>query len=104
MALLRDRIPDPPRPAPEFSAGALIGGVLHSLDMPGDPPVPFQSADSSDLRPAPSPTEYELIPFQLGDGIDYPGSPMQWFAIPKMYYEMMRQWANPLHARLAFER
>ncbi|HEU0301409.1 MAG TPA: LodA/GoxA family CTQ-dependent oxidase, partial [Longimicrobium sp.] len=63
-------------------------------DMPGDPPVPFQSAERSDLRPTPSPTEYELIPFQLGDGIDYPGSPMQWFAIPRMYYEMMRQWAK----------
>ncbi|HZG41340.1 MAG TPA: LodA/GoxA family CTQ-dependent oxidase [Longimicrobium sp.] len=63
-------------------------------DQPGDPPVPFQSADSSELRPTPSPTEYERIPFLLGDGIDYPGSPMQWFAIPPLFYEMMRKWAR----------
>lgn len=65
-----------------------------AYDMPGDPPVPYQSADRSSMRPTPSPNEYELIPFQLGDGIDFPGSPMQWFAIPRMYYEMMRQWAH----------
>lgn len=73
--------------------------IFHALrspmyDMPGDPPVPFQSADRSSMAPAPGPRQYELLPNQLGDGIDYPGSPMQWFAIPPLFYEMMRQWAG----------
>ncbi len=74
--------------------------IFHALRSPayepvGDPVVPYQGADASDLKISRGrlPKE-EKIPFLLGDGIDYPGSPMQWFAIPKFQYEMMRKWAE----------
>ncbi|MFL6197751.1 MAG: LodA/GoxA family CTQ-dependent oxidase [Thermoanaerobaculia bacterium] len=65
-----------------------------AYDKPGDPPVPYQSADLSEIKIRRGLPKQEWIPFLLGDGIDYPGSPMQWFAIPRFQYEMMRQWAE----------
>jgi hypothetical protein len=69
-----------------------------AYDTRDDPIVPFQSADSSQLG-GPELIERVLfkdgrIPFLLGDGINFPGNPMQWFAIPEFFYEMMRKWAD----------
>lgn len=33
------------------------------------------------------------IPYMLGDGINYDGSPLQWFQFPKLQYEYLRAWA-----------
>jgi hypothetical protein len=33
------------------------------------------------------------IPYMLGEGINYDGSPLQWFQFPKLQYEALRAWA-----------
>lgn len=33
------------------------------------------------------------LPYYVGDGINYPGSPAQWFAIPPMLYDQLEQWS-----------
>lgn len=35
-----------------------------------------------------------LFPFHPGDGVDYPGSPAQWFAIPPFMYQHLENWAK----------
>ncbi len=34
------------------------------------------------------------IPMMLGDGINFDGSPLQWFQFPQLQYEMLRHWAD----------
>ena len=45
-----------------------------------------------------SPTAYLderlKMPMMLGDGINYDGSPLQWFQFPKQQYEFLRYWAE----------
>lgn len=38
-------------------------------------------------------TERLKIPYMLGDGVNFDGSPLQWFRFPKVQYEMLRAWA-----------
>ena len=33
------------------------------------------------------------IPYMLGDGVNFDGSPLQWFQFPKTQYEYLRAWA-----------
>src|SRR5690606_34624453 len=42
------------------------------------------------------------IPYMLGDGVNYPGSPLQWFQFPSLQYGYLKSWAagdfvNDLH-------
>lgn len=42
------------------------------------------------------------IPYMLGDGVNFPGSPLQWFQFPKLQYSYLKAWAagdfvNDLH-------
>ncbi|MGB0386812.1 MAG: LodA/GoxA family CTQ-dependent oxidase [Ardenticatenaceae bacterium] len=57
---------------------------------PGSDPIPAGDA----IGPVDTPLPQPQRPMMLGDGIDFPGSPMQWFAIPKMKYEQLRQWSE----------
>ena len=34
------------------------------------------------------------LPYMLGDGINYDGSPLQWFQFPKLQYSYLEHWAN----------
>jgi len=34
------------------------------------------------------------IPYMMGDGVNYSGSPLQWFQFPKQQYEHLRMWAE----------
>lgn len=34
------------------------------------------------------------LPYYPGDGIDYPGSPAQWFAIPPVLYDQFKNWRD----------
>ncbi|MCC5979000.1 MAG: CTQ-dependent glycine oxidase GoxA [Salinarimonas sp.] len=34
------------------------------------------------------------IPYMLGDGINYDGSPLQWFQFPELQYAMLQHWAD----------
>ncbi|OWJ69227.1 hypothetical protein BWR60_01460 [Inquilinus limosus] len=33
------------------------------------------------------------IPYMLGDGVNYDGSPLQWFQFPKLQYQHLKDWA-----------
>ncbi|MBZ6078984.1 CTQ-dependent glycine oxidase GoxA [Microvirga puerhi] len=42
------------------------------------------------------------IPYMLGDGVNFPGSPLQWFQFPALQYSYLKSWAtgdfvNDLH-------
>lgn len=39
-------------------------------------------------------TDPILLPYYPGDGINYPGSPAQWFAIPPVIYDYFREWKD----------
>ncbi len=56
-------------------------------DYTNEPIIP--SKDKTDLTDLGSGTEELKLPSYPGDGINYPGSPAQWFAIPPMLYEQL---------------
>lgn len=39
-------------------------------------------------------TERLKMPYMLGDGINYDGSPLQWFQFPELQYRHLQQWAE----------
>ena len=57
-----------------------------------EPIIP--SKDNTDLKNRGSGREELKLPYYPGDGIDYPGSPAQWFAIPPVLYEQLRRWKD----------
>lgn len=57
-----------------------------------EPIIP--SKDKTDLVNRGSGTEKLKLPYYPGDGINYPGSPAQWFAIPPMIYEQLKRWRD----------
>ena len=50
------------------------------------------SKDQTNIKPSPTPAPLQL-PYYPGDGVDYPGSPLQWFAIPPFMYKHLENWA-----------
>ncbi|WP_299627260.1 CTQ-dependent glycine oxidase GoxA [uncultured Tateyamaria sp.] len=48
---------------------------------------PYNLTDSAYIE------ERLKIPYMLGDGVNYDGSPLQWFQFPKLQYEYLRAWA-----------
>lgn len=61
-------------------------------DYNNEPVIP--SKNTTDLTQVESGTAPLLLPFYPGDGIDYPGSPAQWFAIPPFMYKELERWKN----------
>ncbi|WP_064968073.1 LodA/GoxA family CTQ-dependent oxidase [Tenacibaculum ovolyticum] len=57
-----------------------------------EPVIPSKS--TTDITNLGSGTEDLKYPFYPGDGINYPGSPAQWFAIPPMLYEQLKSWRD----------
>lgn len=55
-----------------------------------EPIIPSSSTTSIDDRGVGT-TEL-MLPYYPGDGINYPGSPAQWFAIPPLLYEQLKRW------------
>jgi len=41
-------------------------------------------------------TERLKMPYMLGDGVNYDGSPLQWFRFPDLQYRHLRMWAEGL--------
>jgi len=39
-------------------------------------------------------TERLKMPYMLGDGVNYDGSPLQWFRFPKLQYQHLQLWAE----------
>lgn len=58
-------------------------GIIPSKDV--------TSFDALGIPPRP-----EKLPYYVGDGVNYPGSPAQWFAIPPMLYDQMEKWSQGL--------
>ncbi|MBQ4879951.1 LodA/GoxA family CTQ-dependent oxidase [Pseudoalteromonas luteoviolacea] len=52
--------------------------------------IPSKDKTNIAERPATYPLK---LPFYPNDGVDYPGSPMQWFAIPPFMYQHLQNWA-----------
>ncbi|WP_435138905.1 CTQ-dependent glycine oxidase GoxA [Pseudopelagicola sp. nBUS_19] len=48
---------------------------------------PYNLGDSAYLE------ERLKIPYMLGDGVNYDGSPLQWFQFPKLQYASLQAWA-----------
>ncbi|WDF54204.1 LodA/GoxA family CTQ-dependent oxidase [Mucilaginibacter sp. KACC 22063] len=57
-----------------------------------EPVIPSSSTTSISNRG--SGLDELKLPYYPGDGINYPGSPAQWFAIPPLLYDKMRQWKD----------
>ncbi|MCO7189563.1 MULTISPECIES: LodA/GoxA family CTQ-dependent oxidase [unclassified Pseudoalteromonas] len=51
------------------------------------------SKDATNIANEPATSRLQ-IPFYPNDGVDYPGSPVQWFAIPPFMYQHLQNWAN----------
>ncbi len=54
----------------------------------------IKSNTNTDITNLGSGTEELKYPFYPGDGINYPGSPAQWFAIPPMLYQQLKSWRD----------
>lgn len=50
--------------------------------------------EGTDLKNLTSGVEALKLPFYPGDGINYPGSPAQWFAIPPILYSELQRWRD----------
>lgn len=61
-------------------------------DYNNEPVIP--SKNKTDLINLGSGTEELKLPYYPGDGIDYPGSPAQWFAIPPILYNQLEKWRD----------
>ncbi|MFT5778197.1 MAG: hypothetical protein ACI837_001153 [Crocinitomicaceae bacterium] len=57
-----------------------------------EPIIP--SKDKTDLTSLGNTLDDLKLPYYPGDGINYPGSPAQWFAIPPMLYEELKKWRD----------
>ena len=55
-----------------------------------EPIIPSSSTTSIEDRGVG--TDELLLPYYPGDGVNYPGSPAQWFAIPPLLYEQLKKW------------
>jgi L-lysine epsilon oxidase C-terminal domain len=68
------------------------------FDLFRDPSYPYSnepiipSNSGTNIVNLGSGTEKLKLPFYPGDGINYPGSPAQWFAIPPILYDQFAQW------------
>lgn len=50
--------------------------------------------DPHDLGPEAFLTQQLRMPYMTGDGINYDGSPLQWFQFPHLQYSYLQHWAN----------
>ncbi|CAL2084807.1 conserved protein of unknown function [Tenacibaculum sp. 190524A05c] len=57
-----------------------------------EPIIPSKS--KTDITNIGSGTQELKYPFYPGDGINYPGSPAQWFAIPPVLYHELKKWKD----------
>jgi len=51
------------------------------------------SKDKTNIKQRSGKSELKL-PYYPNDGVDYPGSPMQWFAIPPFMYQHLKNWSE----------
>ncbi|WP_299685737.1 LodA/GoxA family CTQ-dependent oxidase [uncultured Dokdonia sp.] len=68
----------------------LFRNPIYNYD--NEPIIPSKDMTNIDNRG--SGTQELKLPYYPGDGIDYPGSPAQWFAIPPMIYDELKKWKD----------
>ena len=68
----------------------LFRDPLYNYD--NEPSIPSKS--KTDITNIGNGTQELKYPFYPGDGINYPGSPAQWFAIPPILYNELRKWRD----------
>lgn len=61
-------------------------------DYINEPIIP--SADVTSFEALGIPSVPQLLPYYVGDGVNYPGSPAQWFAIPPLLYDKLERWSK----------
>ncbi len=68
--------------------------LFRNPDFPfnNEPIIP--SNQTTDITNIGSGTDELLLPYYPGDGVDYPGSPAQWFAIPPILYQQLKNWRD----------
>ncbi len=86
--------PDPSDEAEAKSVRKKIFELFRNpiYDYDNEPIIP--SKDMTDLSALGLGNEKLKLPYYVGDGINYPGSPAQWFAIPPMLYEQLKLWSE----------
>lgn len=57
-----------------------------------EPVIP--SKEQTDIQNRGVGTDELKMPFYPSDGVDYPGSPAQWFAIPPVLYQQLEYWRD----------
>lgn len=68
---------------------------LRELADPSDSAREAREAVLAAIRdPADTSPSQDQIPYNLGDGANYPSSPHYWFTIPESQYEILRGWAD----------
>lgn len=68
---------------------------LRELADPSDAARDAREAVLDAIRdPAGATPRQDQIPYNLGDGANYPSSPQYWFQIPRSQYEVLRGWAD----------
>ncbi len=68
---------------------------LRQLADPSDAAKDVRAAVLAAIRdPADTTPPQNQIPYNLGDGANYPSSPLYWFHIPPSQYEMLKGWAD----------
>jgi len=82
---------------PKGEAGAVREKIFNLFRNPAypilnEPIIPSSSTTGIDNRGVGT-TEL-MLPYYPGDGINYPGSPAQWFAIPPLLYEQLKKWMD----------
>lgn len=82
---------------PEAEAAKVRAKIF---DLFRNPAYPY---DNEPIIPSNSTTNIEnrgsgqedlKLPYYPGDGVNYPGSPAQWFAIPPLLYEQLKNWKD----------
>jgi hypothetical protein len=68
----------------------LFRNPIYNYD--NEPIIP--SKDMTNITNRGNGKEKLKLPYYPGDGIDYPGSPAQWFAIPPMLYKELENWKD----------
>ncbi len=66
---------------------------FRSPDYPYDNEAIIPSNSTTGIQNRGSGSDELLLPYYPGDGINYPGSPAQWFAIPPVLYMQFQKWA-----------
>ena len=83
--------------SPEKEAAAVREEIFNLFRDPvyhynNEPIIP--SSSTTNIANRGSGREELKLPYYPGDGINYPGSPAQWFAIPPILYDQLRKWKD----------